>query len=260
MTPDTHNTTEVEQKTSWRDTVIMLIQALLIVVFVRTFIVQPVKIPSGSMRPTLLVGDYLFISKSAYGYSKYSFPFSLNLFSGRIMESKPKRGDIAVFRLPSDTSVDYIKRVIGLPGDSIQLKDGLVYINDEPIIRERLPNITNKDITDMYEPVAMYKETLPNGVSYNTINVFPKSLANNTTKFVVPEGHYFVLGDNRDNSLDSRFDVGYVPFENFIGKANLIFFSLKDEAYAWEVWKWPFSIRYSRLFSWVTSLPYDKHN
>ncbi|WP_370931615.1 signal peptidase I [Bartonella sp. DGB1] len=233
-----------------------LLYAALIVLIVRSFIIQPVKIPSGSMRPTLLVGDYLFISKMAYGYSKFSIPVTFDFFSGRLWGSEPKRGDIAVFRLPSDNSVDYIKRVIGLPGETVQLINGLIYINGKAIERQKLPDLNDKDVTDINGPVELYKETLPNGVSYNSIYIFPESIANNTKVYRIPEGHYFMLGDNRDNSLDSRFEVGFVPYENFIGKANIIFLSLNDVARIWEIWKWPLAIRYNRLFTWVSNLTY----
>ena len=197
---------------------------------------------------TLLVGDYLFVSKYSYGYSKYSFPFSPNLFSGRIWSATPERGDVAVFRLPSDPSVDYIKRVIGLPGDRIQVRDGVLYINGEEVPREQVGTYEPEGRYNRGEPVPVYKETLPNGVTYDTLDLSPNSPGDNTREFVVPEGHYFMMGDNRDNSSDSRFTVGYVPLENFVGRATYIFFSIADDASPLELWKWPTDLRFDRFF------------
>lgn len=226
----------------------VLIQALLLALVIRTFLFQPFSIPSGSMMSTLLVGDYLFVSKFSYGYSKYSFPFSPDLFDGRIWGSAPERGDVAVFRLPSDPSVDYIKRVIGLPGDRIQMRDGQLFINDEPVPREQVGTYQPDGRYAQDEAVPVYRETLPNGVTYDTLDLTPNSPGDNTREFVVPEGHYFMMGDNRDNSSDSRFTVGYVPLENFVGKATIIFFSISDDASPLEIWKWPTDLRFDRFF------------
>ena len=200
------------------------------------------------MKPTLLVGDYLFVSKFSYGYSKYSLPFSPDLFNGRIWASEPKRGDIAVFRLPTDPDIDYIKRVIGLPGDRIQVINGILHINGKPIQR-KLSDESYVDQNESVRPVPVYTETLPNGVSYRTIDVDPLSSADNTRVFEVPEGKYFMMGDNRDNSTDSRYpSVGFVPFENFVGKASVIFFSIKDPSHPLAIWRWPEDLRPSRIF------------
>jgi len=218
---------------------------------IRTFLFQPFSIPSGSMRPTLLEGDYLFVTKWAYGYSRYSLPFSPPLFSGRIWGGEPEPGDIVVFKYPPDPSLDYIKRVIGLPGDHIQMREGQLYINGTAVPREKIGQIDNVDITELARPVDIYRETLPNGVSYETLDLSPNSVGDNTREFVVPEGHYFMMGDNRDNSTDSRFSVGYVPAENLVGRANIIFFSIAGGASPLEIWRWPSEIRLSRMFSWV---------
>jgi signal peptidase I len=205
------------------------------------------------MKATLLVGDYLFVSKYSYGYSHYSLPLSPNVFSGRIGDfAKPDRGDIVVFRLPKDDSTDYIKRVIGLPGDSIQMIDGILNINGKPVPRERMDDFVDEDEGGRATRVRRWKETLPNGVSYTTLDLPYNLQADNTEVYHVPPDNYFMMGDNRHNSTDSRFpQVGYVPFENIVGRAQLIFFSVHEGERAWEVWRWPFSVRWSRLFTIV---------
>ena len=233
------------------ETVSVIVQALLLALVIRTLLFQPFSIPSGSMRPTLLEGDYLFVTKWAYGYSRYSLPLSPNLFSGRIFGSDPERGDVVVFKFPPNPSLDYIKRVVGLPGDRIQMKQGALYINGTAVPREKIGQIDNPDITEVNRPVDVYRETLPNGVSYETLDLTPDSIGDNTREFVVPEGHFFMMGDNRDNSTDSRFNVGFVPAENLVGRANIIFFSIADGASPLEIWKWPTEMRASRLFNFV---------
>ena len=233
------------------ETVSVIVQALVLALVIRTFLFQPFSIPSGSMRPTLLEGDYLFVTKWAYGYSRYSLPFGPDLFSGRIWGSEPKRGDVAVFKFPPNPSIDYIKRVVGLPGDRIQMRDGQLFINGVGVQREKVGQIDNPDITEVDRPVDVYRETLPNGVSYDTLDLTPNSIGDDTREFVVPEGHYFMMGDNRDNSSDSRFTVGYVPYDNLVGRANIIFFSIADGASPLEIWKWPSEMRASRLFNSV---------
>jgi signal peptidase I len=233
------------------ETVSVIIQALLLALVIRTLLFQPFSIPSGSMRPTLLEGDYLFVTKWAYGYSRYSLPFSPDLFSGRIWGSSPKRGDVVVFKFPPDPSLDYIKRVIGLPGDRVQMKHDELYINGVVVPRKKIGQIDNPDITEVDRPVDVYRETLPNGVSYDTLDLTPNGLGDDTREFVVPPGHYFMMGDNRDNSSDSRFSVGYVPAENLVGRANIIFFSIAGGASPLEIWKWPSDLRASRLFTMI---------
>ena len=209
-----------------------LILPFLIAFVIRTFLFQPFNSPSGSMAPTLLVGDYYFVSKYAYGYSHYSLPFSPRLFSGRILGSEPARGDVAVFRLPKDDSVGYVKRVVGLPGDRIQMEQGLLYINDVAVARERLADFVgaNPCGSDPDVHVKRWRETLPNGVSYETLDCIDDGFYDNTIIYAVPAGRFFLIGDNRDNSTDSRVlsAVGYVPLENFIGRVGMIFYSKAD--------------------------------
>ena len=205
---------KTEAKGGARDTIRVIIHALILALIVRVFLFQPFNIPSGSMIPTLLIGDYLFVSKYSYGYSRYSFPFGLDLFSGRVWAKEPERGDVVVFKLPSDN-------------------------NTEPSGEER--------------HVPRYRETLPNGVTYPVLDAVPNGFGDNTEIYKVPEGHFFMMGDNRDNSTDSRFlsEVGFVPFENLVGKAQVIFFSMDENSRFFEVWAWPDSVRWSRLLQAV---------
>jgi signal peptidase I len=232
------------------DTIKTVVYAILIALVVRTVAYEPFNIPSGSMVPTLLIGDYLFVSKFSYGYSRYSLPFGLPLFSGRILFRSPERGDVTVFKLPTDNSTDYIKRVIGLPGDRIQMKNGVLYINDQPCPRKRIEDYLYREGNGAVFPLAQYIETLPNGVQHRIIKMGDNGPLDNTQVYEVPPGDYFMMGDNRDNSQDSRVlsAVGYVPAENLIGRAEFIFFSTDGSARLWEFWEWPFAIRYSRLF------------
>lgn len=243
--------TQVKKSGGLGETISVIIQALLLALVIRSFIFQPFSIPSGSMRPTLLEGDYLFVSKFAYGYSHHSLPFSPNLFSGRIWSAEPLRGDVAVFKFPPNPKLDYIKRVIGLPGDRIQMIKGVLHINGVAVKREKTGVIDDVDVTEETGPVDVYRETLPNGVSYDTLDINPASSTDDTREFVVPEGHYFAMGDNRDNSSDSRLSVGFVPAENLVGRAKRIFFSIDGGASPLEIWKWPSGMRSERLLQAV---------
>jgi len=228
--------------------------ALALAIVFRSFLFEPFHIPSSSMYPTLIEGDYIFVSKFSYGYSKYSFPFGIPFFKGRIFEKKPERGDVIVFRYPENPRINYIKRVVGLPGDKIQMKNGFLYVNDV-----KVPKIYEGDFT-LPKPVKtpfaelnkapMYKETLPNGKTYGVLDMFDIE-QDNTKVYEVPQNYYFFLGDNRDNSQDSRFmkNNGYVSAENLVGKADVIFFSSSEPL--WKIWKFYKTLRFKRFFNGV---------
>jgi signal peptidase I len=246
-------TTQTRKEGGFAETVRVIIHALIIAAVIRTFLFQPFNIPSGSMKETLLVGDYLFVSKYSYGYSHYSLPYSPPLFSGRIFGSTPERGDVVVFRLPKDDSVDYIKRVIGLPGDRVQMIDGVLNINGQAVKRERVDDFVDNEEGARGQRVKRWRETLPNGVSYTTLDLTDRGYYDNTDVYTVPPSHLFMMGDNRDNSTDSRVlsAVGYVPLENVIGRAQIIFFSVAGGERAWQFWRWPWTVRWDRLLNIV---------
>lgn len=230
----------------------IVVIALTIALIFRSLLFQPFHIPSGSMKSTLLKGDYLFVSKYAYGYSHKSFPFGVDFFEGRVFKRMPMRGDIIVFKFTRDGRTDYIKRLVGLPGDKIQVKNGILYINDEKV--PKVPDgeyLYTDGLTGEQFPVARHRETLPNGVVHNTLDLTSLGRNDNTSVYRVPERHYFFMGDNRDNSQDSRViggGVGFVPEENLIGRAEIIFLSVDGSARIWQIWRWPSAIRYSRIF------------
>jgi len=252
------------------DVVITALWAVGLALLIRTFAFEPFRIPSSSMLPGLWVGDYLFVSKYSYGYSRYSFPFGASnspwnpfRFEGRVLAGAPERGDVAVFRQPNRPEIDFIKRVIGLPGDRVEVRNRILYVNGAALPRRRLTAAEgDRSIrrvigepghsTGADTPEGFF-ETLPNGRAY-VIWLLPSradSSANNTPEFVVPSGHYFMMGDNRDDSTDSRAlgSVGYVPAENLIGRAEFLFFSTDHQAELWEIHRWPKSIRFDRFFT-----------
>jgi len=242
---------------SWLETVKTIFYALLIALVIRTFFFQPFNIPSGSMESTLLVGDYLFVEKFAYGYSRNSFPFRAwpvgGWMHGRLFGSDPKRGDVVVFKMPNKNSPEYmedfIKRVIGLPGDHVQVLNGVLYLNGRAVPKVPVAPYVETDPFGFTHQVPRFRETLPNGVSYTVLDREPQSGEDNTQEFVVPPGHYFMMGDNRDNSDDSRLDVGYVPAEDLVGRAEFRFFSIDESAVWYKPWTWPGAIRYRRMFT-----------
>ena len=227
-----------------------IIYALIIALIIRSFLFQPFYIPSSSMEPNLLVGDRLFVSKYSYGYSRHSLPFSPNLTNKRYLSQNPERGDVVVFKTPVDNRTDYIKRLIGLPGDTLQIIDGDLYLNNEKIQRNKIETTININCGNEILETNVFEEILPNGKKY--IAVYRKEgTMKNTDKFIVPNEHYFFMGDNRDCSKDSRYlgSVGYVAFNNFVGKARLIFFSNdKEKGNFFNFWKWRKSIRIDRFF------------
>ena len=267
------------------ETIKIVLQALAIALVVRVFLYQPFNIPSGSMKETLLIGDFIFVSKLSYGLSRYSLPRFLDLCvpltdscgtfrvlpdfisSGRVFASEPKRGDVIVFKLPSDTSKDYIKRLVGLPGDTIVVKNGVLNINGNDVPKVKDGTFRNLECDDSRTrcrevQYVRYEETLPNGVKHHTLDRESDNEADNKGPFVVPAGHYFMMGDNRDNSIDSRFSpndpsggVGYVPYDNLVGRADAIFYSCASDEpgrCSWLTpWTWPSDIRWSRLFNIV---------
>ena len=226
-----------------------LFYAILIAIIIRTFFFQAFFIPSSSMEPTLLVGDRIFVSKFSYGYSKHSFPFSLPLINERVLFSEPERGDIIVFKTPENLRIDYIKRLVGLPGDKIQMIDGILHINDIPVKRKKIRSETKLINNGQIRNVLVYEETLPNNISYETFDM-GNTRADNTSEILIPEDSYFFMGDNRDNSKDSRF-VGSVPKNNLVGKAQIIFFATEGGSTILEFWRWPFDIQIDRLFKMI---------
>jgi len=240
---------------STKDFVKTVLYAVVIAIGVRTIGYEPFNIPSGSMEPTLLVGDYLFVSKFSYGYSKHSLPFSLPLIpaDSRILFTEPQRGDVVVFKLPADNKTDYIKRLIGLPGDRIQVIGGILHINGTAVQRERVRDTCHDEAPrGLAIRAVRYVETLPNGVAHYICEQSDQGPNDNTGVYTVPPGHYFAMGDNRDNSQDSRsMEVGFIPRENLVGRAEFLFFSTNGSAPLWEVWKLGSVLRFSRFFNGI---------
>ena len=251
--PSVSAKTEKEEKETIGEVARSGMIAILLALIVRTFLFEPFNIPSSSMVPNLLVGDYLFISKYSYGYSRHSFPFGIAGFDGRINASLPHRGDVIVFKLPTNTNIDYIKRLIGMPGDTIQMINGRLYINDEIVPREAKGMIEYKKEGGLTTKVMKYVETLPGGTEHTIYEESDHGQLDNTEKYKIPEGHYFMMGDNRDNSQDSRVQalVGYVPYDNLEGRAEFLFFSTDGSAHIFEFWKWPSAIRFARIFQTI---------
>lgn len=248
----------------WEEFIKTAIIAIFLALAIRTFYLEPFNIPSGSMEPTLEIGDYLFVYKPSYGYSRYSFPFGFAPIEDRIWTGgrEPQRGDVVVFKLPTDTSIDFIKRVVGLPGDTVQVKKGRLYVNHKLVDRTPV-GLKVVDENGIRKQVMEYNETLPGGVQHRIYEISDREKLDDTGEFIVPEGHYFCMGDNRDNSSDSRVLgeggapalVGYVPLENIVGRASFIFFSTNGSASMAEIWKWPWTIRYGRLFHFIVHGP-----
>ncbi len=241
--------------TSWKsgftETVTTVLWAVVIALSVRTVAYEPFNIPSGSMIPTLLVGDYLFVSKFSYGYSRHSLPFSLPIIPERVMFEEPERGDVAVFKLPTDGKTDYIKRIIGLPGDKIQVKNGRLHINGQQVERRQVEDLQYVNQYGNLIRTTRFLETMPGGQQHYILEIADNLPVDNTPVYSVPEGHYFMMGDNRDSSRDSRFlnDVGFVPKENLIGRAEFLFFSINGSP--WKIWEWPSSLRFKRMFTGI---------
>jgi signal peptidase I len=233
-----------------------IVYAVLIALGIRTVVAEPFNIPSGSMIPTLLVGDFLFVSKFSYGYSKHSLPLSLPLWEGRIFARLPERGDVVVFKLPADNRTDYIKRVVGLPGDRIQVVGGILTINGVAVRRQPSGTVVDSDWGARME-VRRYIETLPEGRRHFIAERSDTDFNDNTREFLVPANHVFVMGDNRDNSSDSRVmgpgGVGFVPLVNLVGRAEFLFFSIDETARLFAPWTWPFAIRWGRLLDAIDS-------
>ena len=239
----------MKKKSSFVNNIKSIILAIFIALLIRSFIAEPFNIPSGSMKPNLLVGDFIFVSKWSYGYSRHSLPFSLPILpSKRIFLKKPERGDVVVFKTPFDNRTDYIKRVIGLPGDTIQIINGEIILNKKLIYRKKENDFIDIDKSGNQQRVRMYKEYFKNKDVY-ILDLMDNGIVDNTKIFQVPQEHFFVMGDNRDNSQDSRFlnTVGYIPYKNLVGRAEFIFFSLENSRF-FQFWKWPNALRVNRLF------------
>ncbi len=236
-----------KKQNSFFENIKSVILAVFIALLIRSFIAEPFNIPSGSMKPNLLVGDFIFVSKWSYGYSKHSLPFSLPIIPGKFFSKIPERGDVVVFKTPEDNRTDYIKRVIGLPGDKIRIINGEIKLNGSIILRKKIIDFIDNDNNSSSKRVRRYKE-YHDKITFEILDIQDNGMFDNTKLFEVPKGNFFVMGDNRDNSQDSRsVTVGFIPFENLVGKARFIFFSLENSRFL-EFWKWPKAIRGNRIF------------
>ena len=245
---DTNQKQKCSFKSESSEFVKSMLSAMVFALVIRTFLLQPFNIPSESMLPNLLVGDYLFVNKYAYGYSKYSFPFAPNLFEGRLLSAEPQRGDVVVFRVVDDGDKDYIKRIVGLPGDKIRFENGSVIVNNKPTLIGKIGDFGTDTIDAETIGADIITENL-SGKTYQTLDTL-QTPYDNTGEYTVPQGHYFFAGDNRDNSQDSRFidgPVGFVPQNRIIGRAEFIFFSIRNSSFL-QFWNWPSSIRFDRIF------------
>lgn len=269
MTQSAQKPAKKSAANEWWDTFVVIVEALLIAIVLRFFLYQPFSIPTASMQQTLMIGDYFVANKFVWGYGKHSFSlgrygdFALLDFelpiANRILGREPNRGDIAVFR-PVPQTMEYIKRVVGLPGDHIQMKEGRLYINGTMVEREKVGTAVDTDSNGDSREVTVYRETFPEGTTHIIQEISDNAPLDNTPEYVVPAGHYFMMGDNRDRSADSRVlsQVGYVPAVNLIAKAEVRFFSIKDNLPPWQIWQWPANVRWDRMFQSVYgNPPYD---
>jgi signal peptidase I len=247
-------TTKTAKASRWFDeTTRTIISAILIAMLIRMFAFEPFNIPSSSMVPNLLIGDFLFVSKYSYGYSSRSALFGLLPVAGRIFAREPRRGDVVVFKWPHDNSTDYIKRLIGLPGDKVQMRNGLLYINGVAAERRKLPQPVAEEYLIPPPSAVDYVETFPDGNQHVIRKEGDELPLDDTDVFTVPPHHYFMMGDNRNNSQDSRTsNVGFVAEENLVGRAEVLFFSLDENTRFWEFWKWPWAVRWGRLFKKIS--------
>lgn len=250
-------TRKPKKKETPKEMFISLVNTFLIILFIRTFFFSAHVIPSGSMYPNVYIGDYIFVSRTAYGYGQYTLPLGLIPFEGRFFDKAPERGDIVVFRNPGDGS-DFIKRLIGLPGDRIQMKKGVVYLNGKALDLHKLNEFEYVDDHGVRSIVEQYEQTIERRdgtlVKHKIIKheAFGSGPFDDSHEYTVPEGHYFMMGDNRDRSGDSRsmYQVGFVPHKNIIGQATIIFFS--KEMGSWFMpWTWVMGIRLERFFNWI---------